>query len=96
MSHDITYCYITEEKLVKNLHVLSYYSKIEASTIEQFFLASGERSEDLRALTRLITEEISENPKLTHGMGTITMLGWKFIDYKPKSAPKSTKPFNGQ
>ena len=26
MSHDITYCYITEEKLVKNLHVLSYYS----------------------------------------------------------------------
>jgi hypothetical protein len=62
--------------------------KVEANTVDEFF-AADKRGGDLKTLAELITSETGEEPTLVHGMGSITMLGWRFIDYKPKSAKKS-------
>lgn len=63
--------------------------KVEANTIDEFFAACGDGQADMRQLAKVIEEVLGEKAELGHGSGTMTGLGWRYIDYKPKSAPKS-------
>ncbi len=66
--------------------------KIQADSIEEFFTNCDEREADMRGLDSLIQEATGLEPVLFSGMGTIKVLGYKLLDYKPKSAPKSALP----
>lgn len=66
--------------------------KIEASSIEEFFINCDEREPDVRKLNTLIQEVTGLKPVLFSGMGTIKVLGYRLLDYKPRSAPKSAPP----
>ena len=66
--------------------------KIPADSIEEFFANCDQREADMRKLDSLIQKVTVLKPVLFSGMGTINMLGYKLLDYKPKSAPKSAPP----
>jgi hypothetical protein len=66
--------------------------KIEASSIEEFFANCDQREADMRKLDSLVQEATGLEPVLFSGMGTIKVLGYRLLDYKPKSAPKSAPP----
>ena len=66
--------------------------KIQADSIEEFFTNCDEREPDMRKLDSLVQEATSLEPVLFSGMGTIKVLGYRLLDYKPKSAPKSAPP----
>ena len=66
--------------------------KIPADSIEEFFANCDQREADMRKLDSLVQEVTGLKPVLFSGMDTINMLGYKLLDYKPKSAPKSASP----
>ena len=66
--------------------------KIQANIIEEFFVNCNEREADMRQLDDLVQKATGLKPVLFSGMGTIKVLGYRLLDYKPKSAPKSTPP----
>lgn len=66
--------------------------KIQADSIEEFFANCDQREADMRKLDSLIQEVTGLKPVLFSGMGTINVLGYKLLDYKTKSAPKSAPP----
>jgi hypothetical protein len=63
--------------------------KLEANNIEDFFAACREREPVMRELEKFISNQLSEQPILFSGMGSVNLLAWRLIDYKPKSASKS-------
>lgn len=66
--------------------------KVEATTIEEFFKATGERESALRALDSLIrTTAPLLKPQLHTGM-SITMMGYGVFNYKSKSGREGTWP----
>ncbi len=66
--------------------------KVEADSIEGFFIACGERQADMRALDAFIQATTNEKPVLHNGMGSITMLGYKVGTYKPRNGDETTWP----
>ena len=66
--------------------------KIQANIIEEFFVNCNEREADMRQLDDLVQKATGLKPVLFSGMGTINVLGYRLLDYKPKSAPKSAPP----
>ncbi len=55
--------------------------KIPATTKKEFFENAGQWGADLRKLDRLIREVTEEKSVLCNGMGLITRLGYKMMDY---------------
>jgi len=59
--------------------------KVQASTVEEFFAAAGEREPDIRELDAFVRKEAPSLKRELHSGMSITMLGYGVFDYKGKS-----------
>ena len=66
--------------------------KIEANTVEEFFIAAGEREPILRELDALIRKHAPSFARKLHSGMSITMLGYGVFPYKTKSGVQGEWP----
>ncbi len=59
--------------------------KLEASSIEEFFNACGERETEMRKLDELIRSTAPSLKRQFHSSPSITMIGYGMFEYKTKS-----------
>ena len=64
----------------------------DTMTVEKFFKSCGEREDEMRRRDTFIQQATNLQPVYFKGMGNIKTLGYKLLDYKTKSAPKSSSP----
>ena len=60
--------------------------KVDANSIEELFIASGEREADLRAIDQLIVEAAPELKRQLFSGPSITMLGYGEMTWESKSS----------
>jgi nucleoid DNA-binding protein len=66
--------------------------KVDATTVEEFFAAAGERESALRELDMLIRSAAPSLKRQLHAGVSITMLGYGAFDYQTKSGSKGRWP----
>lgn len=65
--------------------------KLSADTIEEYFIAAGERQSDLRQIDQVIRAAAPRlEPVLFRGTGSVNVIGYGLQAYKPKSAKVSS------
>lgn len=69
--------------------------KIEAETIEEFFVNSGEKEEAIREVDKIVTEMAPELERKLFAIPSITLLGYGEIPWNTKTVKDSVWPLIG-